>query len=195
MSSLLLSRLSEATGFLPDRRFSVSPAVSEHVQEEVEDTEPDPAEAAFEHGFSEGKAAAEAHWLDVLKQREEEFSRLVGTLDFLARSEVEVMADRFHQAVLQLCEEAVLPLALDTEGLAKRSRAAANMLRREADDKILKLHPDDAPLVAPILAPDLKVEADPSVERGGLRIDTEDGGIEDGPSLWRQRLIEAIGEC
>ena len=105
------------------------------------------------------------------------------------------MADRFHQAVLQLCEEAVLPLALDTEGLAKRSRAAANMLRREADDKILKLHPDDAPLVAPILAPDLKVEADPSVERGGLRIDTEDGGIEDGPSLWRQRLIEAIGEC
>lgn len=194
MSSVLLSRLAEDTGFRPDSRFNPSPVAYE-TEQVAESPERDPAEMAFEHGFSEGKAAAEAEWLAAMKQREQDFARLVGALEVVTRSDTDQLAERFHQTVLTLCEAAVLPLALDVEGLAARSRVAAGMLRRESDEKIIKLHPDDAPLVAPMLAPDLKVEADPTVERGGLRIETEDGGIEDGPALWRQRLAEAIGEC
>lgn len=199
MSSALFASLAEERGFRPDMRFNFSGAAAKLADdiacEDGAEAETDPAEVAFEHGFAEGKAAAEAQWGELLKQREDQFAKLVSALEFAARSETDLLADRFHQAVTLLCEHAVLPLAIDEEGLARRAKAAANMLRREADDKILKLNPDDAPLVAPLLAPELKVEADPTVERGGLRIDTEDGGVEDGPSLWRQRLIEAIGEC
>jgi flagellar assembly protein FliH len=50
-------------------------------------------------------------------------------------------------------------------------------------------------LIGTRLPASLTVEADPSVERGGLRIETTDGGIEDGPSHWRRALAEAFGQC
>ena len=194
MSSLLISRLAEHSAFKADARFDLFSAPADQ-EETCATPERDPAEIAFEHGFAEGKAAAEAEWLSIIAQREKEFAKLVGALEMLQRSEADGLAERFHQIVLMLCESAVLPLAIDVEGLARRCRSAAGMLRREWDEKIIKLHPDDALLVAPILSPDLNVEADPTVERGGLRIDPEDGGVEDGPAIWRQRLVEAIGEC
>lgn len=194
MSSLLISRLAEQSAFKADARFDLFSAPVDD-ENTYESSERDPAEIAFEHGFAEGKAAAEAEWLSIIAQREKEFAKLVGALEVLTRSDADALAERFHQTVLTLCESAVLPLAIDVEELARRCRSAAGMLRRECDEKIIKLHPDDAVLVAPILSPDLNVEADPTVERGGLRIDTDDGGVEDGPTMWRQRLLEAIGEC
>ena len=41
----------------------------------------------------------------------------------------------------------------------------------------------------------LDLRADASVERGGLRVETEDGGVEDGPEQWRRAIEEALGSC
>ena len=105
------------------------------------------------------------------------------------------LSERLRQTVHALCEEAVLPLALDAEGLAARILAAVAMLRRTQDERRVLLNPDDLLLLEGRLPAGLEVEADPSVERGGLRIETADGGIEDGPSQWRRILAEAFREC
>ena len=89
----------------------------------------------------------------------------------------------------------MLPLALDAEGLAARILAAVAMLRRTQDERRVLLNPDDLLLLEGRLPAGFEVEADPSVERGGLRIETADGGIEDGPSQWRRILAEAFREC
>jgi flagellar assembly protein FliH len=69
------------------------------------------------------------------------------------------------------------------------------MLRRTQDERRVLLNPEDLALVEGRLPPGLAVEPDASVERGGLRIETEDGGIEDGPSQWRRILAEAFRAC
>jgi flagellar assembly protein FliH len=69
------------------------------------------------------------------------------------------------------------------------------MLQRSQDERRVLLNPEDLKLVEGRLAAGLIVEADANVERGGLRIETPDGGIEDGPVHWRRVLAEAFGEC
>ena len=97
--------------------------------------------------------------------------------------------------MIALCEDAVLPLALDTEGLARRVEAAAALLQRKTDERVIRIHPTDLALVQPLVDSALTLLPDPSIERGGLRIDTEDGGVEDGPGQWRQAIAEALSQC
>ena len=100
-----------------------------------------------------------------------------------------------RQTVLAQCEQAVLPLAIDAVGLSARITRAVAMLQRAQDERRVLIHPDDLALVHAHLPTGLVVEADPSVERGALRIETPDGGVEDGPSQWRRILAEAFREC
>ena len=101
----------------------------------------------------------------------------------------------YQVTVRALCEDAVLPLALDIEGLARRVEAAAALLQRKTDERVIHLNPSDHALVMPLIDPALTLVPDPTIERGGLRIDTEDGGVEDGPAQWRQAIAEALGQC
>jgi flagellar assembly protein FliH len=88
-----------------------------------------------------------------------------------------------------------MPLAIDPVGLAARIEAAVGLLRRSQDERRVLLNPEDLALVQARLPDGLVVEPDASVERGALRIETTDGGIEDGPSQWRRILAEAFREC
>ena len=94
-----------------------------------------------------------------------------------------------------MCEEAVLPLALDTEGLARRVEAAAAMFQRKHDERIIHIHPEDLELVRGDVSADLELVPDASVERGGLRVETDDGGVEDGPQQWQRALAEIFAAC
>ena len=73
--------------------------------------------------------------------------------------------------------------------------AAAALLQRKTDERVIRIHPTDLALVQPLVDPALTLLPDPSIERGGLRIDTEDGGVEDGPGQWRQAIAEALSQC
>ena len=57
------------------------------------------------------------------------------------------------------------------------------------------LNPDDLALVAPRLPSEWKVSPDPALERGALRVETSNGGVEDGPAQWRHALAEAFHAC
>lgn len=193
MSSLPFAQMQGRGGFSADRRF-LSALVPEPAPA-VDMPAVDPLAEAFEQGFNEGLAAAQAEL--ALQQAERDAAREAIELALYRMDQqgAQEMAERLRQTVLALCEQAVLPLAVEPAGLAARIARAVAMLQRAQDEKRVLLHPDDLALVAPRLPADLLVEADPSVERGALRIETADGGVEDGPSQWRRILDEAFREC
>ena len=155
----------------------------------------DPVADAHARGREEGRSEALA---EIAAQRaEEDAAREAIPLAFARFDEesAKQLRERLHQTVLALCEDAVLPLALDTEGLARRVEAAATLLQRKTDERVIHLHPTDHALILPQVDPSLTLVPDPAIERGALRIDTDDGGVEDGPAQWRQAIAEALAQC
>jgi flagellar assembly protein FliH len=69
------------------------------------------------------------------------------------------------------------------------------MLARADDERVLRLHPDDFALIGKALPDELEVRSDPALERGALRLESVNGGVEDGPAHWRRAIAEAIAQC
>ena len=153
------------------------------------------AEKAYRAGSEDGQLSARADFDAQLTA--ERAARSTIELAF-ARVDAESerqLRDRMLATVHALCEEAVLPLALDSEGLARRVEAAAAMLQRKHDQRIIPIHPEDLELVKASVPASLELVADGSVERGGLRVETDDGGVDDGPQQWRRALAEIFDSC
>ncbi len=188
-------RLGKPAGFSRGGRFAAlygNPAAAKPAELAPE---PDPVTEAYERGYHEG--AAHAAEDARLAEQEREMARGAIELAFaqLDADDATRLAERLRETVLALCEAAVLPLALDPEGLRKRVERAVGMLQRAQDERVVRLNPEDLVLIGARLPASLTVEADASVERGGLRIETTDGGVEDGPTHWRRALAEAFGQC
>lgn len=105
------------------------------------------------------------------------------------------LRQRLRDTVAALCEAAIAPLALDEDALMLRIERAAALFARADDERVIRLHPDDIGMLAPRFAADWQVVPDRSLERGALRIETLNGGIEDGPELWRRAIAEALHQC
>jgi flagellar assembly protein FliH len=193
MSSLPIAQIRAGSGFAADRRFAV---FGLHHPDPAESAPPpDPVKDAFEQGFADGYAAARHEAVQDEMARDEQREAIELALARMDEQTARELAERLRQTVLALCEQAVLPLALDADGLAARIARAVAMLQRAQDDRRVLLHPDDLALVQSRLPAGLEVEGDSTVERGGLRIVTPDGGVEDGPGQWRRILAEAFREC
>ena len=192
-ANLPLDRLRGGGGFSRDPRFSS--LFAQPAPEAAPEPAHDPMLEAYRRGFAEGRAEAQGEAAQ--REHERDAQRAAIELAF-ARFDASSAADlreRLRLTVLALCEETVLPLALDADGLAARIDKATAMLQRAQDERRVLLHPDDLALVADKLPADVTAIPDPSVERGALRIETADGGIEDGPAQWRRILAEAFREC
>lgn len=155
----------------------------------------DPIEEAFARGLAEGEGLAAGAYAAQLAQVQEHYAGLERALAELACEEGEMLRARLTEVVAALCEDTLRPLALDRDALALRVEKAASMLQRAADQRRVRLNPEDADLLRPIIGERLKLEADASLARGALRIETEDGGIEDGPESWARAIREALGLC
>jgi flagellar assembly protein FliH len=194
MSSLPLTRRGRPGGFEPDARFltlvSAQPAVPEPAA-----PQPDPLVDAYERGLRDGAALAADEARRSESEREAARQAIELAFGRLDEEDAVALRERLRQTVLALCEAAVVPLAIDPAGLAARVERAVGMLQRAQDERVVRLHPDDLALVRDRLPGALRIEPDAKVERGGLRIETSDGGVEDGPSHWRRYLAEAFREC
>jgi flagellar assembly protein FliH len=197
MSSLPIALLRGNGGgsFSRDPRFAPMFGSQEARKAPPAEDEPDPLMEAYSRGFDDGSEQATESARREACERDAQ--RTAIELAF-ARLDEETAADlreRLRLTVLALCEETILPLALDPDGLAARIEKAVAMLQRSQDERRVLLHPDDLALVEGRVPTDLTLEACASVERGALRIETDDGGIEDGPAQWRRILGEAFREC
>src|SRR6478609_1797565 len=192
MSSLLLTQLGKPAEFSRDGRFAALYGVPVAAKPAELEPEPDPVTEAYERGYAEGaaRAAEDAR----LAEQDRNAARGAIELAFaqLDADDAAQLSEKLRQSVLALCEAAVLPLAVDPEGLRQRVARAVGMLQRAQDERVVRLNPEDLVLIGARLPKSLTVEADASVERGGLRIETADGGVEDGPSHWRRALAEAF---
>ena len=189
MSRIAYAALGRPGSFARDGRYA-KPQVSE----EPVETE-DVAEKAYRAGYENGQLSARADFdAQLTAERAARSAIELAFARFDAESERQ-LRDRMLATVHALCEEAVLPLALDSEGLARRVEAAAAMLQRKHDQRIVHLHPEDLELVKASVPASLELVADGSVERGGLRVETDDGGVEDGPQQWRRALAEIFDSC
>lgn len=188
MRKVALADIGARGGFVADARFGAGP-----VQRPIETA--DPLETAYANGYADGERAAAARAEAERKELADRWEAIELAFARFDDASAALLRERLRATVLQICSDMAGPVALDEAGLALRIDAAAALLRRKHDDRVIRLNPDDLALVRSRLDPSLGLVADPDMERGSLRIEGEDGGIEDGPQQWRNALGEALGAC
>ena len=187
MSSLPLALLAADRGFAPDPRFSSHAAPP---------AAPDDLHArGWDEGYAAGCAETQQSADAAATAQAASRSRIELAVARLNAEQQELLRDRLFAAVEVLCEASLAPLQLDRKGLAARVERAAAMLARADDERVLRLHPADIALVGDLLPDGLEVLADPKLERGALRLESANGGVEDGPAHWRRAIAEALGQC
>lgn len=197
MSSRQLTQR-EPRGFVLDARFAaITGNHALHGAPDGADANPegDPLQEARNRGFEEGEQQAAEKFELRLAEVKQQFAALERAFTRAGEQDADQLREKLRQIVAALCETAIAPLALDHEALAKRIEAAAALLMRANDDRRIRINPLDLELVAGLVSDDLVLEADPNVERGSLRIETANGGVEDGPEVWHRAIREALGEC
>lgn len=192
--------LGEPAGFRSDLRFVAAPEAAAPAPPPEPDPEPlaepvDPLALAHAEGFAQGLAQARVE--AEARAREEAAAHEALALSFarIDRALEEELRLRLRDTVAALCESALAPLALDEATLARRVDRAVSMLARADDDRVIRLHPDDLALVAHGLRDEWHVQPDPALERGAIRVETANGGVEDGPAQWRRAIAEALHQC
>ncbi|MEY2943480.1 MAG: hypothetical protein RLY97_1494, partial [Pseudomonadota bacterium] len=109
------------------------------------------------------------------------------------------LAEQFHSrlttAIAALCEATLHPLTLDPDALSARATRIMALFSRADDERVLRIHPDDLALISAQLPPDWAIQPDPLLMRGNLRVETQDGGAEDGPDQWRSAIYDALNLC
>lgn len=190
-----LEFLGGPSGFRQNARFARSVEDMPHEAAEPEAAPDDPVARAYMDGFAAGLAAAESEAQEraaIEAQAREALSLSFARLDHDLQEELRL---RLRDTVAALCEDAIMPLALDEKALALRIEKAVSMLARADDERIIRLHPDDIVLVSPQFSMDWQIVPDSTLERGSLRVESANGGVEDGPAVWRRAIGEALHQC
>ena len=141
------------------------------------------AEDMFEHGFEEGRRAAEQE----LGEARAAIARLAESLDVLRPEPSNALALLLAETVERLVRQIVGQVEIDGALLVSRAEAAAALIGTETAPARLRVHPDDLPFFIGARVP-VEIMADPSIERGGLKLETGQGWIEDGPAVRLDRL-------
>jgi flagellar assembly protein FliH len=182
--------LGRSAGFRPHPRLAPLDALPL-----AEPSGSDPVEEARAHGFADGFAQGHAEAMAEACATIEAHGRLSLAFGQLDHAMAEDLRLALRETVIALCEGALAPLAIDQDALIARIDRALAMLARSYDDRTIRLNPDDIALISDRLRAEWSVQADASLPRGTLRVESGDGGIEDGPETWRRAIAETLGPC
>lgn len=183
-----------ASGFQQDVRFAIAGHPRDaHLPLPVEPE--DPIALAWAEGYVKGAEDARAEAAQAMAADAAARAALDLSFTRFDAELAESLRQRLQDTVMALCEATLVPYAHDEKTLAQRVERAVAMLSRADDDRVIRLHPDDLALVAPRLPQEWKFSPDPTLERGALRVETQNGGVEDGPAQWRRALAEAFHAC
>ncbi len=185
-----VQKFAPSSGFRSDARFAAPSPAPAHPGHPPED----PLTQAFADGFASGAELARAEAraeAETLAQAREALSLAFTRLDAAL---AEQLRQHLRDTVAALCEAALAPMALDEDALLSRIERALALFARADDERVIRLNPEDIALVAPRFAADWQVLPDPALERGALRVEAANGGVEDGPAQWRLAIAEALDE-
>ncbi|MEO0031134.1 MAG: hypothetical protein RIS94_892 [Pseudomonadota bacterium] len=191
---LSLAALGGGTGgFLRDARFGRMNARPLH--HAAAEADADPVGRAFADGYAQGAEDARTAALVEAAEANAARDRIETALANMDAALVQQFEERLRQTVMALCEAVVAPAAIDPDALAHRVKAAAALFARAGDERVIRLHPEDLALVHARLPEDWHCEPDSSLERGSIRVEGPQGGVEDGPAQWRAALEDALRQC
>jgi flagellar assembly protein FliH len=155
----------------------------------------DPIADAYLQGYAQGVDDATAQAAAAAMADAEAGEGLALSFARLDQVLEEQLRERLRETVIALCEATLKPLAVDPDMLIRRITASASLLARADDSRVIRIHPDDIKLVAPRFSADWDVQPDATLERGAIRVEGANGGVEDGPATWRQAITEALHGC
>jgi flagellar assembly protein FliH len=190
-----LESLGGPTGFRQDARYALAVEPAPAARPEPDAPPDDPITQAFTEGFAAGCAATQAEAEERARTEAEARDGLTLSFARLDHDLEEELRQRLRDTVAALCEGAIAPLTLDAEALMRRIEKAVSMLARADDERIIRLHPDDIGLISGQFGMDWQIVPDSALERGSLRVESTNGGIEDGPAIWRRAIAEALHQC
>jgi len=152
----------------------------------------DPIRAARDMGYAEGKAAGLAEAASVSAHERQLIESLAAGLRAAGQIDREGMAARLRQTVMMLVGRLVGEIGIDGQLLATRVEAATDMLADSAESALLRVNPQDVPLLEGRLPTTVFAAGDASVARGSFVLESASTIIEDGPDLWLEQLSQAI---
>ena len=152
----------------------------------------DPIAAAREAGFAAGRAAALAEVEEARAREAALLEQVSQALAAGAHFDRERMAGHLRQTVLHLVQRMIGESGVAPDILAARIAAAVDLLADGAESALLRLHPEDVPLVQGRLPATIFPVGDPHVTRGSFVIESASTIFEDGPDIWLEQLASAI---
>jgi flagellar assembly protein FliH len=148
-------------------------------------------EALREEGMAEGFAAGLAAGRAEADAEKDALRRLAATLDALRPEPTAALGGMIAMTVERLLVELMGQVAIDRDTLLARAEAAAALIGEETRPTALRLHPDDLARLDGAALP-IPAQPDPTIEPGGVRIETGQGWIEDTPSMRLEKLRAAL---
>lgn len=145
--------------------------------------------AAFAQGFEEGRRAVE----EMIADERASLVRLAASLEVLKPQPSLALAMLLSETVERLVRQIMGTVTIDRDTLIERAQKAAELISEEAGPMRMRLHPDDLELLAdaPI---DTPLVGDHHLPRGTIRLETDEGWIEDGPEARLERLRAALDQ-
>ena len=140
-------------------------------------------EIAYARGLAEGRRTVEAEFA----AERDAIVQLAESLQSLRVEPVLPLAMLLAETVDRLVKEIAGEVEIDGLTLLARAKAAAALIGEATQPARLKVHPEDAALLAEA-ALDVATEADATLPRGTVLIETAEGWIEDGPAIRLERL-------
>lgn len=149
---------------------------------------PADADDPFARGLAEGQRIAEAAWTP----ERHKLLALIAGVEALQDEPSEELAQLIAETVERLVRQIVDTAPIDADWLRAQAETAAAMVAEADRARTLWVHPDDAALLVdcPLTLP---VEADASMVRGTVRIETSVGWIEHGRAVYLDELRAALG--
>jgi flagellar assembly protein FliH len=181
----------ESRGFRSDARFAPASGPARPPAAEPDD----PLAVAWAVGYAAGAEQASSDAAGHSQIEADAREKLSLNFTRLGRELEELLRQRLRDTIAAMCERALAPLALDEAALMRRIERAVAMFARADDERVIRLHPADIPLVAAQFCEQWQIVPDPTLERGALRVESANGGVEDGPAQWRMELAEALAQC
>lgn len=152
----------------------------------------DPVETAHAAGYAEGLAAAAAAARESGDRDRALLTELAAALANGHQLDRDRIAHQLRQTVLLLVNKLVGECGVTADVLNGRIAAAAELLADAGESAVLRLHPDDLPLVGASLPKAIFAIGDASLSRGSFVLESASTLVEDGPELWLGQLAEAI---
>ena len=174
------------TGFRP---LSFDPGVRARETAVVEEVvEAEPGEDPFALGLAEGQRLAEVGFAIERGQ----LLALVAGAEALQDEPSEELAQLIAETVERLVRQIVVNAPIDADWLKEQADIAAALVAEADKARTLWVHPQDAAL---LIDADMRlpVEADASMQRGTVRVETSAGWIEHGRAVYLNELRAALG--